>query len=182
MPDAASGCIASGFAAMRIFISELRCARPCRYLVAAWLALACAAGSLPALAAAWGHGSGFGQGPGAGSGMGHGGGFGHGHPGDGQGQPFPRHGGHDGHGHEGHEGHDGHRGHGAVIIVPPLLAAPYYAYPWPEAMPPAPMGFIGQDEYGNTISYWYWCDSPAGYYPTIQNCLSGWRAVQPGTY
>jgi hypothetical protein len=69
-----------------------------------------------------------------------------------------------------------------VIIVPPLLGAPFYSYPWPDVMPPAPMGFVGQDENGYTITYRYWCDNPAGYYPYIQTCLSGWRAVQPGTY
>ena len=69
---------------------------------------------------------------------------------------------------------------------------PYYYYPYPyyppypayappvtvTQQPPQPAGPATQQS-------WYYCDSPHGYYPYIQNCSSGWHAVPvvpPGTH
>lgn len=27
--------------------------------------------------------------------------------------------------------------------------------------------------------YWYYCENPEGYYPYVNECLNGWRAVMP---
>ncbi len=57
---------------------------------------------------------------------------------------------------------------------------PYYSYPAPYYQPspvvaqqPAPVYQPSQPQ------YWYWCDSPQGYYPYVQECPSQWRQVQP---
>jgi hypothetical protein len=55
-------------------------------------------------------------------------------------------------------------------VPPPVIyAPPPVIYPPPVVVaPPAPPA------YGQT---WYYCDNPRGYYPAVQNCPTGWRAV-----
>ena len=54
---------------------------------------------------------------------------------------------------------------------PPVVAAPstqVYIQPAPQAsvqLPPS--------------ASWYYCDNPRGYYPYVQQCPGGWRAVAP---
>jgi hypothetical protein len=61
-------------------------------------------------------------------------------------------------------------------------AYPYYPYP-PVVVAPPPV--VVQPSQQLSIqpspaqSYWYYCDNPQGYYPYVQQCSSGWRAVAP---
>jgi hypothetical protein len=55
--------------------------------------------------------------------------------------------------------------------------APVYPYPNPytppvvvQAPPPTPQP-------QSLPQTWYYCDGPAGYYPYVPECASGWRAV-----
>jgi hypothetical protein len=54
---------------------------------------------------------------------------------------------------------------------PPVVAAPptqVYLQPSPQASVPPPPS-----------ASWYYCDNPQGYYPYVQQCPGGWRAVAP---
>lgn len=55
---------------------------------------------------------------------------------------------------------------------------PYYAAP-PVVVPEAPPVYIQQEPAPQQPSYWYYCPSPAGYYPYIKECPSGWLTVVP---
>jgi hypothetical protein len=56
---------------------------------------------------------------------------------------------------------------------------PVPIYPYPTYVPPAivvqqaPPVPSGQPP----AQYWYYCDNPAGYYPYVASCNSGWRPV-----
>jgi hypothetical protein len=61
---------------------------------------------------------------------------------------------------------------------PPVVYAPppvVYAPPPVVVAPPAP-AYVQQPA---TANAWYYCDNPQGYYPTVQNCSTGWRQVAP---
>ena len=91
----------------------------------------------------------------------------------------------------GHGGHDGHgfRGHGhiGVFIGAPLFwygyHRPYYPYgdyPFPPVIEaPAPPEYIEQGVAPPPQAYWYYCSNPAGYFPSVKECPSGWQAVAP---
>ena len=51
-----------------------------------------------------------------------------------------------------------------VVYVPPT----YYP-PAVYVVPPTPLAAQAQT--------WYYCDNPAGYYPYVRTCASGWRQV-----
>lgn len=67
---------------------------------------------------------------------------------------------------------------------------PYY-YPAPVVIPapapaPAPVYIERGDAPAVTTAlepgYWYYCRNPAGYYPTVQECVGGaWERVPPQT-
>jgi hypothetical protein len=82
--------------------------------------------------------------------------------------------------HAGHFG-DAHFHHhpGAVILAPPLLSYyPQSAYHSEITVIQAtPTAFIEQGTDGMNYSYWYYCPNPPGYYPQVQQCLSGWQKV-----
>ena len=63
---------------------------------------------------------------------------------------------------------------------PYAYAYPYrFAYAYPYAYPPvvvAPPAYIPPATPG---PYWWYCDNPAGYYPYVRSCPSGWRPVAP---
>mgnify|MGYP003401726217 FL=1 len=98
-------------------------------------------------------------------------------------------GGHRGHGHGGH-GHGG--GHwrggislhlGAPFFWPYYNYAPVY-YPQPVVVAPAPQVVYveqAQQPVAPPVAqqYWYYCASPQGYYPNVQQCPSGWQKVLP---
>jgi hypothetical protein len=48
-----------------------------------------------------------------------------------------------------------------------------YAYPYPYYAPPAATATPSAPP----PQTWYYCDSPAGYYPTVQSCEHAWRPV-----
>lgn len=68
----------------------------------------------------------------------------------------------------------------AVFVAPALLFPPaYYAppvfYP-PAAYYPAPPVYVEQPKPG----FWYFCPDSRQYYPSVQECPSGWLMVPPG--
>jgi hypothetical protein len=61
----------------------------------------------------------------------------------------------------------------------PYYAPPYGYYPAPAPAyypPPAPASVQIAPGPAPAQS-WYYCDNPRGYYPNIQSCAAGWRAV-----
>jgi hypothetical protein len=50
---------------------------------------------------------------------------------------------------------------------------PQPVYPYPTIVPPA---IVVQPAPPANAS-WYYCDNPAGYYPTVPTCSSAWREV-----
>lgn len=93
------------------------------------------------------------------------------------------------HGHVGH-GNYRHYGHaswgwglgllaGTAIVLAATEARPAY-YPPVYAPPPvvvaprvvAPPAYVEQ-------TWWYYCNRPAGYYPYVSACPSGWTRVAP---
>ena len=91
-----------------------------------------------------------------------------------------------GHGH-GH-GHGGFRGAffagGVFFAGGPGYWSYYDTWPFyddylalPESVAPAYIEQGGMLEQPN--ANWYYCNSPPGYYPYVQNCPSGWQRVQP---
>jgi hypothetical protein len=73
----------------------------------------------------------------------------------------------------------------------PFYPYPYYGYPYryPYYYPPAivtvpvtPPVYIQQSPPAaqqNPSGYWYYCNSPEGYYPYIKACPNGWQQVEP---
>jgi hypothetical protein len=148
-------------------------ARPkIRRALAIAAALLCATAlSEPNLAYAGPHGGGGGGFHGGGMGGFHGGGMGGFHGGGFHGGGF---GGFHGHfaGHNGFGGrHDGFRDRRGVFIGGGLGLG-YYGYPY---------GWDYSPDYGYSQPYsaqnWYYCSDPAGYYPYVSECNTGWQAV-----
>ena len=88
-------------------------------------------------------------------------------------------------GHGGHHRH-GHTSLGLHIGVPLFWNSPppYYAYPPTViAVPSQPQVYIerGYEEPApaREQGYWYYCDSPSGYYPYVRECPGGWQRVAP---
>ena len=79
-------------------------------------------------------------------------------------------GGFHGGGFHGHAFHDG-RFHGR--FGGGGLGWPYYSYPWWGDYPDYGYDYNSQP-YAQT---WYYCSNPAGYYPYITQCNTGWQAV-----
>jgi hypothetical protein len=82
----------------------------------------------------------------------------------------------------GHWAHGWHVGRfGWWWVVPGgwyLYPSPVYPYPDPYVPPviavqPAPPVAQAQPQ----AQTWYYCDKPAGYYPYVPECSSGWKAV-----
>lgn len=110
----------------------------------------------------------------------------------------PPHGG-GGHGHGG----GGHGGHGGshFVFVPRLYFGggplwygypyPYgyaygYGYPYPYPYGYAPPPVVVQPAPQVYVQpppqqYWYYCQDPAGYYPSVARCPAGWIRVVPGS-
>jgi hypothetical protein len=57
-----------------------------------------------------------------------------------------------------------------VVYAPP----PVVYTPPPVVVQPAAPAYVQQPAQANS---WYYCDNPQGYYPTVQNCSTGWRQV-----
>jgi hypothetical protein len=119
------------------------------------------------------HGGGFGDFHGGFAGM-HGGGFGGFHEDGFHGGGFHEGGFHDG-GFHGDRFHDGRFG-GDRFRDNRFFFGGAFAYPygwdyWPD---------YGYYDYGQPYSAqsWYYCSDPAGYYPYVTQCNTGWQTVQ----
>jgi hypothetical protein len=59
----------------------------------------------------------------------------------------------------------------------------YYPYFGREVIlqygPPA--GYLPPPEGAAQPQYWYHCNNPEGYYPYVQQCVTGWQTVAPTT-
>jgi len=64
---------------------------------------------------------------------------------------------------------------------PSAVYDPSAATPYPADAPPMSGSFSPPDAEQNPApsSYWYYCANPAGYYPYVQQCNSGWTPVAP---
>jgi hypothetical protein len=85
-----------------------------------------------------------------------------------------------GDGHEGHWYHGWHNGRYGWWLVGPGLAWSYYTYPWWGSYPGYDYDYdYGQYGYGQPYAgqTWYYCSDPAGYYPYVAQCNTGWQAV-----
>lgn len=73
------------------------------------------------------------------------------------------------------------------FLLAPLAVGPYsYPYPYGYEAPPVIVQQPSVDYYVQPApqqqaepSYWYYCRKPAGYYPYVQQCPSGWLKVVP---
>lgn len=102
-----------------------------------------------------------------------------------------RHGGgwHGGGRHGGHHGgwHGGWRA--PVVFVGPrfFVGPPAFYYPRPYvyaapvvvAAPPVVVAAPAPPVYTQASQYWYYCQNPAGYYPSVPQCPSQWLQVAP---
>lgn len=69
---------------------------------------------------------------------------------------------------------------GPWYYPPPYYYPPYYPPVIIER--PAPPVYIEQSppvEVRPQTSYWYYCQSPSGYYPDVRECPGGWLKVLP---
>ena len=66
------------------------------------------------------------------------------------------------------------------IERPPMIQGP--SAPMPTLAPARPQPAPAQSTQQSTLApgYWYYCDSPQGFYPTIKECPTPWKAVPPG--
>jgi len=85
---------------------------------------------------------------------------------------------------------------GVMAAGMPALAQGYYYYPAPYYAPPPPSYVYPPPAYyyppavvvtpppaqkgAPPPQFWYWCDDPKGYYPSVANCNRAWREV-PGS-
>ena len=78
------------------------------------------------------------------------------------------------------------------VWAPPVVVYGAFGYPYGPAyygpgpyygpsvvpVPVSPPVYVEQQSQpGQT--YWYWCENPEGYYPTVTECPAGWQAVMP---
>ena len=77
---------------------------------------------------------------------------------------------------------------GAPVWPRPYYADPYYQPYYPPAIvtvpPPSPPVYIERsppvdNQQQLPSGYWYYCSSPEGYYPYVNDCPNGWRQVDP---
>jgi hypothetical protein len=105
------------------------------------------------------------------------------------------------HHHGKHHGFHGKHFHGPRVFFGPRFYGgprvyPYYAYPGysyygghyygytppvvvtppPVVVPSPPSTYV---ERPPASQYWHYCQSPAGYYPEVQQCPGGWTQVPP---
>jgi hypothetical protein len=91
--------------------------------------------------------------------------------------------------------HHRHGFHGPRVFIGPRVFVgprffvgpryyPYYAYPYPYYYDYAPPVVVAPppSEYvqrAPETGYWYYCQDPPGYYPTVAACPGGWTQVAP---
>ena len=64
-----------------------------------------------------------------------------------------------------------------VVVSGIAFADPVYATPPVVVMPGAPPVVVQQPPPPPQPQMWYYCDNPAGYYPTVATCSTPFRAV-----
>lgn len=81
-----------------------------------------------------------------------------------------------------------------AVMGMPVRAQEYYYYPPPYYAPPPPPAYVYPPPYyyppavvvrpaapvpagAPPPQFWYWCDDPQGYYPTVPTCNHAWREV-----
>ena len=66
------------------------------------------------------------------------------------------------------------------FVGPAFYPRPYvYARPVVVAAPPVVVAAPAPPVYTQSSAYWYYCQNPAGYYPSVPQCPSGWLQVTP---
>ena len=70
------------------------------------------------------------------------------------------------------------------VVGTPWVVGPYY-YPRPYVYaapvvvaPPVPV-VAAPPVYTQSQQYWYYCQNPAGYYPSVPQCPTQWMQVSP---
>lgn len=67
-----------------------------------------------------------------------------------------------------------------TAFVRPYYAEPTYVNPPLASMPPPPQHLAWNSALDPAASqWWYFCNSPNGYYPYVRECPSGWEKVSP---
>lgn len=70
-----------------------------------------------------------------------------------------------------------------ALATAPLWYAPGYVYAAPPPVvvspPPEPVYQAPQTYMAPPRSYWYYCQDPQGYYPTVPQCPGGFMTVVP---
>ena len=80
--------------------------------------------------------------------------------------------------HRGGQLHHGSGFHGRVFIGPPVILGPGY-YPYGYSYPYGYAPYDYSYPYADSSSYQWYCPDPAGYFPDLQTCPSGWLQVVP---
>ena len=69
----------------------------------------------------------------------------------------------------------------AALLQPDLAKAAHggrglgYPYDWSYYSPD--YGYYGYSQPYSASQYWYYCSDPAGYYPYVTQCNTGWQTV-----
>lgn len=61
----------------------------------------------------------------------------------------------------------------------PYYAYPSYPYDYDYVAPPVVVTPPAAEVTPPPAQYWYYCQDPAGYYPTVAQCPGGWIQVPP---
>ncbi len=64
-----------------------------------------------------------------------------------------------------------------VVVARP--AYPYGYYPAPRVVVKQAPVYVQTPRLETVADYWYFCESPRGYYPYVGNCPIGWMKVVP---
>ena len=78
--------------------------------------------------------------------------------------------------------HHGGGFHGRVFIGPPIIFGPGYgpygySYPYGDSPYDYSYPYADDSSSDDSSSYQWYCRDPAGYYPDVQTCPSGWLQV-----
>ena len=63
------------------------------------------------------------------------------------------------------------------VVTVPVTPPTYIEQPRAVTATPAPAPAAAPSASG--VGYWYYCQSPAGYYPSVKTCPAGWQKVAP---
>jgi hypothetical protein len=71
--------------------------------------------------------------------------------------------------------------HSNFFIGAPIIFGPGYYYPYGYFYPYGDPDAAEVEPQDSGSNYWYYCPNPAGYYPDVQTCPSGWLQVVPNS-